>query len=143
MSDYYDDENDGNGSNLVSDLRKQLDQATKRANKLESEIADFRKQTRVSTLQAKITERGLDPRVAAIIPSDVEDVDTWLEQFGDLFGAKAPEAANDGGAVDEELDALEQQNQTEGRASDQDGILAAIESTGSLAELEALIKGAH
>lgn len=140
MSDFDDYEDDG--SNLVADLRKALKEANKSKDALEKELTSLRAQTRTSTISDKIASRGLDARVAAIIPADVDDLDSWLDTYGDLFGGKAPDAGDDAGAVDEELDGIAGQSEAEKAGSDDDGLLSKITNTDSFEALAALIKGA-
>lgn len=84
---YTDTEQDidetGDGSQLVKDLRKQLNAAQK-------ELKQFRTEKRTSTVSDVLSKRGINPKVAALIPADVEPtqeaVTAWLDEFGDVFG---------------------------------------------------------
>ena len=97
MSD-YDDQLEG--TELVRQLRSQLKAQKKASDEALEELKGFRQEQRTRTLASKLTEKGLNPKVASLIPTDVEDVDTWLTEYGDVFGIKqaagdppAPEAA--------------------------------------------------
>lgn len=98
VSDFYDDDND-NESNLVKDLRKQLKDANKRASDLESKVGEFSSRDRARSLAEVLTSKGVNAKVAALIPSDVdgeEAVSKWLDEYGDVFGVKpAPPALED------------------------------------------------
>jgi hypothetical protein len=72
---------------LVKKLRKALDKAN-------SQLAEIRGNERKQTIQRVITEKGLDERVAALIPSDA-DPGEWLTTYGDLFGSKPKDAETD------------------------------------------------
>lgn len=95
---YTDNENEddaGDGSQLVKDLRKQLNAAQK-------ELKQFRTEKRSTTVSDVLSKRGINPKVAALIPADVEPtqeaVTAWLDEFGDVFGVAQGEKAPDGKA---------------------------------------------
>jgi hypothetical protein len=97
MSD-YDDQLEG--TELVKQLRNQLKAQTKANNEALEELKGFRQEQRTQKLASKLTEKGLNAKVAKLVPQDVEDVDAWLTEYGDVFGIKqaetetpAPEAA--------------------------------------------------
>jgi len=76
-----------NGPKALRDaLKKQKEARTA----LEKELADLRKEKRTSTIESVVKEKGLDPKVAEIIPADADPAE-WLEQYGDVFGAKPAE----------------------------------------------------
>jgi len=88
---------DTGGDNLVRQLRKQQRESEKRAKALEAELAEFRKDRRISSIQTVLNERGLNPKVAELIPADIEAnqdaVANWLNQYGELFGLPQQEDA--------------------------------------------------
>jgi hypothetical protein len=97
MSD-YDDQLEG--TELVKQLRNQLKAQTKANNEALEELKGFRQEQRTRTVASKLTEKGLNAKVAKLVPQDVEDVDAWLTEYGDVFGitqdgnaAPPPEAA--------------------------------------------------
>ena len=108
-SDLLEDEPQGqqNGGKLRKMLEDQLSankKLTERLDRLES----------VGATATLLKEKGIDPAVIDIIPSEV-DPKEWLEKYAGLFGVTkeveevddaAPEgSANQGGEVDAELDA--------------------------------------
>ena len=97
MSD-YDDQLEG--TELVRQLRKQLKEKDAAFKEFDTELKVLRDERRTRVLGEKLTEKGLNPKVAKLVPKDVEDVDTWLTEYGDVFGitqeeteTPAPEAA--------------------------------------------------
>lgn len=76
--------------NLVRQLRKQLREAEKRAKAIESELGEYRSRQRVDSIKAVLNERGLNPKVAELIPADIEanpeSVSLWLDKYGEVFG---------------------------------------------------------
>jgi hypothetical protein len=59
---------------------------------MEQELASLRAEKRKADVEVVIKTKGLDPKVAEIIPSDADPAE-WLEKYGDVFGGKAAEQA--------------------------------------------------
>lgn len=134
----YDDDND---SDLVRDLRAQIkakDDELKSLRKENESLVQYKVKVTVDDV---IAEKGLNPKIKALIPKDVEDVSSWLEEFGDLFGAApATDAAGDDAGAAAEVDELDRQNDLEDQGAPDAGLLAKINATTDLAELENLIR---
>jgi hypothetical protein len=94
MSQYDDDDEDFEGGNTISDIRKALRAAEKRNKTLEQELTTFRAESRKRELAASIESRGLNPKIAGLIPQDADPA-AWIEEFGELFAAPAPAAPAD------------------------------------------------
>lgn len=99
MSDWDDDDNDGNdnsNNNSGGGLRKQLEQALAEAKQLKEANAKLQKEARTSKVSTVLAAKGLDAKVAKLIPADVaatdEAIGKWLDEFGDLFNLKQQEA---------------------------------------------------
>lgn len=73
--------NDSDSNNTVKTLRERGDAAVAKAKELEKQLRERDQQLRSLQLAAK----GVDEKVAKLIPADVTDVDAWLEEYGDLF----------------------------------------------------------
>lgn len=136
----YDDDND---SDLVKDLRAQIKAKDKELAAKTSQVEDLQKYKTKVTVDDVIEKQGLNPKIKALIPKDVEDVSAWLEEFGELFGAPAPpeDATGDDAGVAGEVEELDRQNDSEGQGADDSGLLAKIAATTDMAELKALIGG--
>jgi hypothetical protein len=150
MSEYDDDDQNTDGP---ADLRKALKEAKQRAAEAEKRSADLAQKFRDRELKDELTTRGLDARVAALIPADA-DVSEWLATNGDLFGGAKPATsteppADDGSAGPmsaEEIEELRRQQDADrqfrvpGNEADE---LAKVNSFDSLNDLTAYIRAAQ
>lgn len=95
----YDDEDDftEEGGDVVKQLRKVNRTLEKRLKELEVEANTLKTQTRQRTVKDVLTAKGVNPKIAAFIPQDIEGeeaISGWLNEYGDVFGvASAPEEA--------------------------------------------------
>ena len=99
-----DDEQDGPeptgnpNSSTMRQLRAADRAKGKRIKELEGELADLRRSGRDRSIKDVLGARGLNPKIAAFIPGDIEPnedaVSKWLDEYGDLFGP-APAATSD------------------------------------------------
>ena len=80
---------DDESSDLPKKLRKQIKELQKERDEMREQLTSFQQKERQSTLASTLTERGLNPKIAAFVPSDVEGeaLDAWLDEYGDVFGA--------------------------------------------------------
>ena len=94
-TNYYDDDEDNDTTtDVVGQLRKVNRTLEKRAKELEQELAGFKTQTRQRTVKDVLQAKGLNPKIAALIPQDIEPSDEalmkWVEDYGDVFGIQTP-----------------------------------------------------
>lgn len=97
MPQFDDDDEDFTGEN-ISEARKAERSANKRIKALEAELAGFRTESRTRALQGAIEAKGLNPKIAAFVPADVDTsaIGAWIEEYGDVFapqGAPVPPVA--------------------------------------------------
>ena len=88
FDDLDDLDDDTRGSNALREVRKAQRAAEKRAKELEAELAKYRAEARQNTLKSLLTEKNLNPKIAAFIPADItepEKVAAWLDEYGDVF----------------------------------------------------------
>jgi glycerophosphoryl diester phosphodiesterase len=89
----YDDEDDDTSTDVVAQLRKVNRALEKRAKELEQELSGLKTQTRQRTVKEVLQAKGLNPKIAAFIPHDVdaseEAINQWVTEYGDVFGAPA------------------------------------------------------
>lgn len=75
-------------------LRAQLERALSEVKELKAANATLGKQAREASISSLIQAKGLNPKIAKLIPADVEStreaLDTWFEENSDLFPAAAP-----------------------------------------------------
>ena len=95
-TNYYadDDEDNDTTTDVVGQLRKVNRTLEKRAKELEQELAGLKTQTRQRTVKDVLQAKGLNPKIAALIPQDIEPSDEalmkWIEDYGDVFGIQTP-----------------------------------------------------
>ncbi len=92
-TNYYDDDEDNDTTtDVVGQLRKVNRTLEKRAKELEQELAGLKTQTRQRTVKDVLQAKGLNPKIAAHIPQDIEPTDDalvkWIEDYGDVFGVQ-------------------------------------------------------
>lgn len=99
---YWDDEEEDDeldsytsDTDLVKKLRKALKAEQKRNKELESTLGELSKSQRERILKDVFASRGVNPKVAAFVPSDLdaseEAIATWLESNADVFGIETSE----------------------------------------------------
>ena len=90
----YDDEDDDTTTDVVGQLRKVNRALEKRAKELEQELSGLKTQTRQRTVKDVLQAKGLNPKIAAFIPADIdtseEAISNWVNEYGDVFGIQAP-----------------------------------------------------
>lgn len=78
------------GDDLVRKLRKADRAKEKRIKELETALAEFNKRERENVVKSVLTERGINPKVAAFIPGDIEvnpeAIAAWVSEYADVFG---------------------------------------------------------
>ena len=147
--DDFEDDDSGDGSDLVKKLRSQLKAANKRAAELESAQAELSKKVRTTSVKEILNGAGVTPKIARFVLADVEDpteesVNEWLKENGDLFGITAGGSSGDSqesaGQSVADLQALNQINQFTAEnepsgSSKVEELAGQIESAGSVEEL--------
>ena len=101
MATNYDEDDDfdfeDGPQDVVKQLRKVNRNLEKRLKELEQEATTLKTQTRQRTVKDVLSTKGINPKVAALIPQDIEPteeaVTNWLSEWGDVFGVKTEEAA--------------------------------------------------
>lgn len=96
---YWDDEEDeddtptgafDSDTDLVKKLRKALKAEQRRAKELETNLGELTKSQKDRILKDALASRGVNPKIAAFIPSDIEAsedaIAAWLEANADVFG---------------------------------------------------------
>lgn len=81
-------------SNLVRDLRAQLRKAKAAEKAAVDEASKLKADNRQSSIAKILADKKLPDKVLKLIPADVVDeagVNTWLEEYGDVFGIAEPD----------------------------------------------------
>jgi hypothetical protein len=99
----WDDEEDVtpmNESELLKQLRKELKVKSKQMSEMESKLSDFEKGQRESVIKSVLESKGVNPKIAKFIPSDIETspevIGTWIDENADVFGVAVPAQENKG-----------------------------------------------
>ena len=96
---YWDDEEEDDDvtiasfdsdTDLVKKLRKDLKVAQRKNKELESSLGELNKSQRERVLKDVFASRGVNPKVAAFVPNDLdaseEAISQWIENNADVFG---------------------------------------------------------
>ena len=149
--DIDDDEFDSfdDGSKLLKKLRRELSQTKKALKERGDELSSLKTETRKRTVRDVLSANGLNPKIAAFIPSDIEPdegaINAWINEYGDVFGI-AP-VSSEGQAVNASVDAsaIRRMSVAEdaGVASDfSNDIANLIEGATSREELQSILRNA-
>lgn len=117
MATNYDDDDDFLDEDQPQDVVKQLRRVNKtlekRLKELEVETNTYKTQTRQRTVKDVLASKGINPKVAAFIPQDIEiteeAVSKWLDEYGDVFGVKTEEASKESNSASNVNPALQAQ----------------------------------
>lgn len=114
-----------------------------------AELESLRKFQREATVSKVLTEKGINPKIAAFIPQDIEvnesSVTSWLEQYGDVFGVAPVQSESNASVDNSQFDAFRQINNATANAVSPDGandMFSAINNAQSEEDLLRLIYGA-
>lgn len=149
FDDWDDDEDDAD--NGPAGLRKALKETQKQLKQAQQQLAEQNKVIRKRTISDALSAKGLNPKLAALVPSDLESTEeaitSWVEEFSDVFApaAQAPEQSGDG-TPDVEGQAANQSFYSEEELVQQgviDRASGAQSAPTSAATLEQKLKGAQ
>ena len=98
MARYADEDDDFEyeDSDLPKKLRAQIKQLSKERDEANSKVAQYESVERKRSIAVVLETRGINPKVAAFIPQDIEAseeaVAAWISEYGDIFSPSAPKA---------------------------------------------------
>lgn len=85
-------------TDLVRKLRKDLKVAQRRNKELEGSLGELSKSQRERVLKDVFTSKGVNPKIAALIPQDIdaseEAISAWIDNYADVFGVEVPAKEN-------------------------------------------------
>lgn len=97
--DYEDDDDDftqESNNDVVKQLRKVAKQKDKELAELKAQYESLNKAQRERTIKDVLEARGVNKKISAFIPSDIdpteESLSKWLDEYGDVFGINATES---------------------------------------------------
>lgn len=104
------DDSELSGTDLVKKLRKQINAMNKALKEKDELLTDYQEVAYQNSVAETLTAWGLNPRIAAFVPDDIEDEDelaAWLDEYGDAFniGSIQEAATNSSNSID--ADALQ------------------------------------
>lgn len=102
------------GDDVVKKLRRAERAKDKQLKEVMAELEALRKFQRDSVVTQVLSEKGVNPKIAAFIPQDIEStaeaLGSWLDQYGDVFGVQVQQTSEP--VQDENINALQQINAT-------------------------------
>ena len=142
--DFFDEDNEP--QDVVKQLRKVNRTLEKRLKEIEAEATTLKNQTRQRTVKDVLTAKGINPKVAAFIPQDIEiseeAVTNWLNEYGDVFGVQQESEKGESQAQNPALQAQKRINEVVSTGTppgvDEDA-MAKILNASNAAELSALL----
>jgi hypothetical protein len=146
--DYEDDEDEvtTESNDVVKQLRKANKQKEKELADLKSQFESLNKQQRERTIKDVLEARGVNKKISAFIPQDLdpteESLSKWLEDYGDVFGLDTTESNQP--VVDQATqDAYQKMNRVTGQGitpDSGDDIYRKLMSATSKEELDEVIR---
>lgn len=95
-NEWYEDDDDfleEDQTSGLQNLRKADRAKSKRIKELETELESLRSFQRQSVVSSVLNERGVNPKIATFIPSDIADdpesIGRWLDENGEIFGVQS------------------------------------------------------
>lgn len=151
MSNYdYEDDDEDEVTTESNDVVKQLRKANKQKEKeladLKSQFETLNKQQRERTIKDVLEARGVNKKISAFIPQDLdpteESLSKWLDDNGDVFGLDTTESNQP--VVDQATqDAYQKMNKLTGQGitpDSGDDIYRKLMSANSKEELDEVIR---
>lgn len=92
------DGDDGDGSKLVKDLRRQLKEANKRAAEADAVVAEANKVKRSQSVAEALRAKGVRPELAKFYTNEdasADAVGAWVTENAELFGIDTDSGADD------------------------------------------------
>jgi hypothetical protein len=132
-------------TDLVKKLRKALKAEQKRNKELETNYSELTKSQKERILKDVLASRGVNPKIAQFIPSDIEAsedaIGAWLDSNGDVFGytpTEKPKVAQQDIAAMQRMDSALTGAET---PSSSDDLANRIANAGSEDEILSILSG--
>lgn len=136
-------------TNLVRKLRRELNAAKKALKEKDSALSSLMSDVRTRTIKDVLASNGANPKIAAFVPADIEPneqaVSSWLNEYGDVFGFRPAESADDRPSSSVNSDAVGRMNAAEAFGSPVEvagDLENMILNASSREELQALLRNA-
>jgi hypothetical protein len=129
---WEDDDDNEQDDNLVKQLRKVIKDMKAAETAKDAELKELRPKVRNQSVSSILTDLKVNPKIARVIPSDIEAnkeaISAWLDEYGDIFGA-APASTDSGSSVESNDD--DGDNSTPTVDADQAATWQRIQTAGS------------
>lgn len=148
-NDIFEDD-DSNEADLPKKLRAKIKELSARLGEVEEENNTLKTEKRSQLLSSTLNERGINPKIAKFIPSDLDEegIATWLEENGEIFGIGQTEQsaqqtviardAEQAAAIRQMANASKSTTSTPGM----EGVLDGIENADSMEDLMTVLRQA-
>lgn len=149
----WDDEDDdfdeapagGDDSSVIRNLRKADKAKARRIAELEAALAEQQKASRSRSMSEVLQARSLNPKIAALIPSDVEPtedaVGKWLDEYGDVFGVSQSNGSDEGDEIARSMASVDAAAAGLAPKAESSDMASRIAGAQTREELEALLFG--
>ena len=121
-------------TDLVKKLRKALKAEQRRSKELETNYSELTKTQKERILKDALASRGVNPKIAAFVPSDIEASEdaiiAWLDTNADVFGIPSKESKS---VNENDINSLKKM----------DNVLTGLESPGTSNDLERKLAAAE
>lgn len=148
---FFDEDEEVQENDLPKKLRAKIKELSEENKSLLEENSSLKGEKRNRTLAETLTAKGLNPKISAFIPKDLEDdqIDEWISEYADVFGGASggqpadqqqPAIVRDA----EQAAAIRQMAAAEsaGTKSPVTDVLASIEAAGTIEEVMAALRNA-
>ena len=150
MSDFdFDDDEPGAETQGVAALRAAYKKLQKEHAALSKENGELKGAQRTATVKSLVEAKGLNPKIAALIPADVQGEDAvgkWIDDWADVFGIQTTDQPPAGMTPDDVAAAQKIATTTQGSeagpAGSVDAAIAAIGKAQTQEEIDALLANA-
>ncbi len=127
----------------IKQLRRALNAANKKNKELETQVSEWNSKQREKVISDVLAERGVNPKIAKLIPSDidatnVDALNVWLEEYGDAFGI--PQGNNDSSNNLDDFKRINSATSSAGLMTNVNDVESNIESAQSEEELYAYLQ---
>jgi len=139
MANQYEYEDEYEEDNGPAELRKALKKAQKEREAVEAELSKLRGDLRSRTVRDVLESKGVSPKLAKLIPSDVtapEEIDAWLNEYSDVFGTPVQQSAEPVNSADiESARRIDASTSTASTPQSNEDMYAKLMNATSLSEL--------
>lgn len=127
LEDEFDDQptpRRSTGDDVVKKLRRSDRAKEKLIKELQSELGSMRRTQRDYSVKSTLESKGINPKIAAFIPQDMDvnssDFENWLNEYGDVFGVTQSDQSSQPGINQADLATLRQMDIVTAGASSPD-----------------------